>query len=48
MLKSECLTGLDYCGEATVLTGSNKFAWFEFDWGTAVGAFDFLGYSHVV
>jgi hypothetical protein len=36
MLKSECLSGLDYGGEATVFTGSYEFAWLEFDWGAAM------------
>jgi hypothetical protein len=46
MLKGERLSGFDYGCEAAVLTGSYKLAWFEFDWGSAMGASYILSYSH--
>ena len=45
VLKGECLPSLDNSGEAAVLAGGYDFAGFELDWGAAVAAPNFLGYS---
>jgi hypothetical protein len=45
MLKRECLPCLDDSVEAAVFAGSNYFSRFKLNWGAAVAAPDFLGYS---